>query len=317
MRSYVKGRGLEPFDRVACAAFSLVGARGKLPVVRILVAIRAKSMGHRSLEVTMRVAIGARHGRVLSKQREIRLRMIETLQLRHAIPACCVVAGLARPREGAFVRIGVAAGTRRERQPNVLHKWLCVSHCHVALRAGHGRVSAGQRKFRSGMVEPRGGLPGACGVARRAVSAELPAVLVYVATLAIGRKPKVGVVQVLDQNPRARSCRNVCRFVAIVAPDGGVATGKGKAGLAVVHRFAVRLPANQRKVGAVMLGMAGHAILACRVRRKPGSVHTASLRHPLANLGMAIEASKLHLSAAKCVALRAVQRARKRFMRFR
>ena len=99
-------------------------------------------------------------------------------------------------------------------------------------------------------------------------------------------------------------------------PMEACATGKGKAGLAVVYRFAVRLPANQRKVGAVVLGMAGHAILARGVRRKPGRVHTASLRHPLANLGMAIEASKLHLSAAEFMALRAVQRARERFMRF-
>ena len=167
------------------------------------------------------------------------------------------------------------------------------------------------------MTEPRSGLPGAGGVARRAVRAQLPVVLVCMAALAIGRKTKISMVQVLHRNARARGGRNVCGFVAVVAPDGRVTPGKREARLAVVHGLAVRLPANQREVGAIVLGVAGGAILSRCVRREPYSVHAASLRHSLPNLRMAIEASKLDLPTPKCVAFRATQRTRKRFVRLR
>jgi hypothetical protein len=52
-----------------------------------------------------------------------------------------------------------------------------------------------------------------------------------------------------------------------------------------------------------MLGVARDAILSRCVRREPHGVHAPSLRHPLANLRVAIEASELNFSAAKFVTL--------------
>lgn len=142
MRRHGEGRRLEPIDRMTRTALALVRPRHELPVMRVLVTIRAERVCHRSFEVAACVAIGARHRGMLAQQREIRLRVIEALELRHAIPIRRVVARLAGPGEGAFVRIAVAAGARREGQPNIFHIRLGVSHGNVAFRAGHGRMSA-------------------------------------------------------------------------------------------------------------------------------------------------------------------------------
>lgn len=133
--------------------------------------------------------------------------------------------------------------------------------------------------------------------------------LIHVAALAIGGKAKICVVQILDQDARACRCGNVRGLVTIIAACARVTAGQGEARLAVVYRFAVRLPANQRKIGAVMLGMTRNAVLTRCVRRDPHRVHALPLRDSLANLHMAIEAPKLHIPDAKHMALRAAQRA--------
>ena len=79
MRRHAEGRRLEPFDGVTSGAFSLIGPRRKLPMVRVRVAIRASGVRDRSLEIAAGVAIGAGHGAMLSEQREICFRMIEAL----------------------------------------------------------------------------------------------------------------------------------------------------------------------------------------------------------------------------------------------
>jgi len=123
------------------------------------------------------------------------------------------------------------------------------------------------------------------------------------------------VVQIFGKNARARGRWDIRGLVTIVAACGGVLAGEWKPRLAMVNRFAVRLPANQWKIGAIVLGMANCAVLASRVRCNPHRVHAAPLRNPLANLHVAIEALELHFPPAKRVAFRAAEHTRQRFMR--
>ena len=125
------------------------------------------------------------------------------------------------------------------------------------------------------------------------------------------------MVQIFGENSGARRRRNIRGFMAIVTTGGCVLAGERKAGFAMVECFAVGLPADQRKVGAVVLGVARSAVFARRIRGNPHRVHAAPLGDSLANLNVAIEALKLYFAAAKRVALRAVERARKRFVRLR
>ena len=64
-----KRRGLETFDRVAGSTFPAVCTGPELAFVRILVAVRALCKWHRRFEISVRVAVGTSHRRVLAKQR--------------------------------------------------------------------------------------------------------------------------------------------------------------------------------------------------------------------------------------------------------
>jgi len=150
-------------------------------------AVRAQRMRHRRFEVAMCVAVGASDCAVLAQQGETRLRMVEPFQLCYSSPARRVVTRLARASEAALVRVRMASGACGKRQADILHVRLRISHAGVALGAGHRRVSARQRKFRRGMAKRGGGLPRVCVVARRAIRAQLPAMFVRMAALALRR----------------------------------------------------------------------------------------------------------------------------------
>jgi hypothetical protein len=63
-----RGR-LETFDRVAGSTFPAVCTRPELAFVRILVAVRAFCKWHGRFEISVRVAVGTSHRRVLAQQR--------------------------------------------------------------------------------------------------------------------------------------------------------------------------------------------------------------------------------------------------------
>jgi hypothetical protein len=90
--------------------------------------------------------------------------------------------------------------------------------------------------------------------------------------------------------------------------------GERKARLAVVHGFAARFPVNQLKIGAVMVGMARRAIFAGSVRFNPLRMHSAPLRNPFPNFGVAFHAFQLRGAAAEVMAFGAVRWARERLM---
>ena len=91
--------------------------------------------------------------------------------------------------------------------------------------------------------------------------------------------------------------------MTIVAARGGVLAGERKASLAVVHGFAVGLPMNQRKVRAIVFGMAAHAVFAGRIRRQPHGVHPLPLRYALPDLCVTIQTFKLN---SRCRQIRGI-----------
>ena len=314
VRGHRKRRRLESLDGVARLAFSLVRPRSELPVMRVLMAVRAQSVCDGRLEIPMSMAIGASNAAVLAQQREIRLRVIEAFQLRHSCPIRRVVAGLARPGEAAFVRVSMASSARREGQADILHVRLRIRHGGMALGACHSSVSTRQRKLRRRVAESASRLPRVRVVARSTIRTELPAMFVRMTTLALRRKPKISVVQVFSQNACTRGRRDIRGLVAIVTTGRCVLTGEQETSLPMVDSLPVRLPANKRKIGAIVFGVAHSAVLASSVRRDPHRMHAAPLRDSLPNLNMTVEALELHLPPAKRVTFGAAQHTRQRFM---
>jgi len=112
-------------DSVATLAAAAIGTLQKLASMRIgLVAVGTCLVGYRRLEVSAGVASHARHIDVLSKQRKLRLRMVECRGEAGFLPRRGVVAGIAPLFEFAFVRILMAIGAACERQPCIA--WLPV-----------------------------------------------------------------------------------------------------------------------------------------------------------------------------------------------
>jgi len=107
-----KRRRLPSVERMARRALSPARPLRKLPAMRIRrVAIGALRKCQRLLEIPALVARLARHFQMLPNQRILRLRVVKLLAHRSRVdflPACRVVARLARPLEFSLVRIGVA-----------------------------------------------------------------------------------------------------------------------------------------------------------------------------------------------------------------
>ena len=114
----------------------MIGSREKLAAMRVLMAVRALCVRHRSFEIAVRVASGAFDCAVLAKQREIRLRVIEIFELRDARPTGGVVAGLAGSREASLMGIRVATGALVEGKSRVLHIGFNVGNRNVTFFAG-------------------------------------------------------------------------------------------------------------------------------------------------------------------------------------
>src|SRR5712691_1059375 len=145
--------GLPIIYRVARRALAFVRARGELPVMLVFVAIHAFAERYLRLEIVALVAIAASHRHVLSEQREFRFLVVETHELRNFLPTGGHVAALAGRSEAALVRIGVAPGAFREREPRVLRIRLGVLDNGVALHAINLLVCPGEGIFRGGMIE--------------------------------------------------------------------------------------------------------------------------------------------------------------------
>ena len=75
----------------------------------------------------------------------------------------------------------------------------------------------------------------------------------------------------------------------------------------MVQGLAARLPADQRELRPVVVGVTLNAILACSFCSYPDRVHTAVLRQAIPDFRVAIQTSEFHAAGAQVVAFRAVQ----------
>ena len=157
-------------------------------------AIGARCMGHRNLEIALCVAFAARYAAVFAEKRKGGLRVVETLELCHLCPFRCVVARLAGSFEASSMRIRVAGGAGLKGKPGVSDVRLGISYCAVALGAGHNGVRSCQREFCRRMNEARSRLPGICSVALGTVLTQLPAMIILMATRACTAESQIGVI---------------------------------------------------------------------------------------------------------------------------
>ena len=214
-----KGR-LPSLYVVAGRTFAAILTLYELPVMSILVAIRALLEWDLLLEIAVGVALGAIDGGVLALERVLGLGVVEALvdglQV-DPLPSTGVVAGVATLREAAVVRILVAIGALAEWNANVLR--LAIGTVGVTLAALHLRMQSGERITGFGVVELAHvhGFPVnevVAGLARRAQTA---LVEIFVTGRAGGGQTKVGAVQILFLDGRAFLRRDAGGIVTFVA----------------------------------------------------------------------------------------------------
>lgn len=147
--------GLESVNGVARRAFAAIGALGELAVVRIrLVAIRALIEGNGLLEITLSVALHAFDLGMLSQQRILGFRVIETIVecgRGDLLPPGRRVARLAGLLEAAVVNISVAIRALAKGNSRVSR--LAAGPGRVALLAGDLGVQSSQGIASLGMIK--------------------------------------------------------------------------------------------------------------------------------------------------------------------
>lgn len=94
--------------------------------------------------------------------------------------------------------------------------------------------------------------------------------------------------------------------MALLATQSGVAACQRESGLPMIHGLAARLPADEGKVWAIVIGMALNAVLACSLRSHPYRMRAAILCEAVSDFRMAIQAFKFHAARTDIVTFRAV-----------
>jgi len=302
-----KGR-LPALHVVAGRAFAAIFSLDELPVMSILVAIRALLKRDGLFEIAVGVALGAIDSSVLALERVLRLGVIKSLGdgLKvDPLPSAGIVAGVATLREAAVVGILVAIGALAEWNANVFR--LAIGTVGVALGALHLRMQSGERITGLGMVELAhvNGFPVDEVVAGLAGRAQTALVEIFVTGRAGGGHTEIGAVQILFLNGRTFLRRDVGGIVALVAGQSRVLALKQVSGFLVVEGLGV--PFNKREVFAVVIGVATGALLAGAGGDVIGRVKAFVGRNAAADFGVAIDAFEGCL-AAKLVATRTVGR---------
>lgn len=239
---------------------ALVRSLGELAAVRIgPVAIRALRKCQRLFEISLQVTLQAIHLRVLSKQRIFCFRVVELLAGRNSFPAARGMACITGLDEGAMVRVRVAIRALAERHARESRR---PSGCcgRMALRAGYLRMQAGEGISRFGVIDFCGRLPVHKIVALQAILPELPVVNVLVAGHTIRREPEKCPAQVFHPDQAADGLLNARGVVTLAAFESRVLSLQRVASLVVIEFFERRHPVNERKILAVMLGVALPAV---------------------------------------------------------
>jgi hypothetical protein len=95
--------------------------------------------------------------------------------------------------------------------------------------------------------------------------------------------------------------------MALLAAQSRVGARQRESSLTMVQGLAARLPADQREIRSIVVGVTLNAVLACSFCSYPDRVHTAILRQAIPDFRVAIQTFEFHAAGAQVVALRAVQ----------
>jgi hypothetical protein len=174
-------------------------------------------------------------------------------------------------------------------------------------------VRASELEFGRGVVKPGDVLPLCRCVAALALVAQLPSMLVLVASETGLPQPEVRAAQVLHENCFSRGGRNAIGCVAAAALEAGVTAFQRIAGLAVVELIQADVPADRHELGAVMLRVAPGTLVvppgdACHWAHQR-RVKSRVRRQPLLDFHVTASAFELALAAAADMATGAVRRA--------
>jgi len=258
-----KGRGFEAVDGVASGALRSLRLLGELAIMRVgLVTIHAGSKRDGLFEISTGMAKRAVHDHVLSLQRVLRLGVIEVLihhRQGNPLPTRGAVAGLAALREAAMMRIRMAIGALRERQSCVPR--FAVGAGGMALFTLHLRMRAGQRIPRFGVIKlgQVDRLPVGVIVTLQTTRTQPSLMRVLMAGSAGLRYSQKTARQVLHLDRSALLRCDVIGTVAASASHARMFSFENVSGKFVVERLGI--PLDQRKILAVMFGVATRALL--------------------------------------------------------
>lgn len=179
---------------------------------------------------------------------------------RNSLPAFSAVAGLAALRETAVVRIGVAVRALAEGYARVAR--LAIRARRVALLTLHLHVETSQRVARLGMIKlsDRDCLPVREVVALDTIRSQPPLVRIFVAGSAGPRHSQESPRQILHLDRCAFGGTNMVGAMTTIASNPGMLALQHIACKFVVERLGI--PLDERKILAVMLGVAPRAFFA-------------------------------------------------------
>jgi hypothetical protein len=149
-------------------------------------------------------------------------------------------------------------------------------------------------------------------VALQAILSQSPFVKVFVASYAFLRNPQEGLAQILLLYVGALGRGNFLGQVAFIAGQAGVFVFQQISGFFMIELG--RIPLDQRKTHAVVIGVAAHAFLAGARGNVVRTVQSAFGRYSSANIGVTADALELRLAASDFVAIGAVHGAVEKLM---
>lgn len=237
---------------------------------------------------------------VLPVERELRFAVVKCdPRDPHTLPALGVVARFAMRRKRPMMRILVAAAARCKIDSLVLDDLGIRPLRLMALRALYVSVFPRQREVRRRMIEGLHRFPSIEIVARLAVVAELPGVMIFVARQTGRMQTLERMGKVLDHNDLPVRRRDVLGVVALLAFQLRMLAEQRVAGLLVVEFLLGGIPLEDAEILAIMLGVAAGAVGVAFAPVDHAPVHAFMRSHQLGDLAMTVETLQLGFAGSK------------------